>query len=51
MSRIGVFICHCGENISATVDCERVAKSASEMREWSLLPTINICVPTRDNHL
>ena len=31
MSRIGVFICHCGENISATVDCERVAKAASEM--------------------
>lgn len=31
MSKIGVFICHCGENISATVDCERVAKSASEM--------------------
>jgi len=26
MSRIGVFICHCGENISATVDCEKVAK-------------------------
>ena len=26
MSRIGVFICHCGENISRTVDVERVAK-------------------------
>jgi heterodisulfide reductase subunit A2 len=26
MSRIGVFICHCGENISATIDCEKVAK-------------------------
>jgi heterodisulfide reductase subunit A len=25
MSRIGVFICHCGENISATVDCSKVA--------------------------
>ncbi len=24
MSRIGVFICHCGENISRTVDVERV---------------------------
>ena len=23
MSKIGVFICHCGENISATVDCEK----------------------------
>ncbi len=29
MSRIGVFICHCGENISATVNCEAVAKAAS----------------------
>ena len=25
MSRIGVFICHCGENIGSTVDCTRVA--------------------------
>ena len=29
MSRIGVFICHCGENISATVDCAKVAEAAS----------------------
>jgi heterodisulfide reductase subunit A len=28
MSKIGVFVCHCGENISATVDCEKVAKIA-----------------------
>jgi heterodisulfide reductase subunit A len=27
MSRIGVFICHCGENIGRTVDCARVAQS------------------------
>ena len=31
MSKIGVFICHCGENISATVDCARVAQAAAEM--------------------
>jgi heterodisulfide reductase subunit A2 len=30
MARIGVFICHCGENIGATVDCEKVARMASE---------------------
>jgi heterodisulfide reductase subunit A2 len=30
MARIGVFICHCGENIGATVDCEKVALAASE---------------------
>lgn len=29
MSRIGVFVCHCGENISATVDCAKVAQTAS----------------------
>ena len=28
MSRIGVFVCHCGENISRTVDVERVAAAA-----------------------
>jgi heterodisulfide reductase subunit A len=31
MSRIGVFICHCGENISATVDCGRVAEVAGNL--------------------
>jgi heterodisulfide reductase subunit A len=30
MSKIGVFICHCGENISATVDCEKVARVAGD---------------------
>ena len=29
MSRIGVFICHCGENISSTVDCGQVAKACA----------------------
>jgi len=28
MSRIGVFVCHCGENIARTVDVERVAEAA-----------------------
>ena len=31
MSRIGVFICHCGENIGGTVDCEKVAKTVASM--------------------
>src|SRR5512136_2470042 len=30
MARIGVFICHCGENIGATVDCAAVAKAAAD---------------------
>ena len=29
MSKIGVFVCHCGENISSTVDCEKVAETAA----------------------
>jgi heterodisulfide reductase subunit A len=31
MSKIGVFVCHCGENISRTVDVERVARAAEEI--------------------
>jgi heterodisulfide reductase subunit A len=30
MSKIGVFVCHCGDNISATVDCAKVAEAASK---------------------
>lgn len=30
MSKIGVFVCHCGENISATVDCAEVAERLGE---------------------
>ncbi len=29
MARIGVFICHCGENIASTVDCGKVAEISS----------------------
>ncbi|KAF0214885.1 MAG: heterodisulfide reductase subunit, partial [Geobacteraceae bacterium] len=31
MSRIGVFVCHCGENISRTVDVEKVAAAAGQL--------------------
>lgn len=31
MPRIGVFVCHCGLNIAATVDVEKVAKEASNI--------------------
>ena len=31
MSRIGVFVCHCGENISRTVDVERVAAEIGKL--------------------
>jgi len=31
MMRIGVFVCHCGENIGKTVDCPTVAKEAIKL--------------------
>jgi heterodisulfide reductase subunit A len=31
MSRIGVFVCHCGENIGRTVDCEKVAQALADL--------------------
>jgi len=31
MARIGVFVCHCGENISATVNCKKVAEEAADI--------------------
>lgn len=31
MSRIGVFTCHCGENISATVNCAKVAEEIGKL--------------------
>jgi heterodisulfide reductase subunit A2 len=31
MSKIGVFVCHCGENISATVDCAKVAETSGNL--------------------
>ncbi len=30
MARIGVFVCHCGENIGRTVDCARVAEALKD---------------------
>ena len=31
MARLGVFLCHCGENIGRTVDCAAVAEAAKKM--------------------
>ena len=31
MARVGVFICHCGENIGRTVDCPAVAEAAGHL--------------------
>jgi len=31
MARVGVFVCHCGENIARTVDCPGVAAAAANL--------------------
>jgi len=33
MKRVGVFVCHCGTNIAATVDCEKVVEAARQIPE------------------
>ena len=38
MSKIGVFICHCGENIGATIDCEKVAAEAAKFDGVAFAP-------------
>ena len=41
MSRIGVFVCHCGTNIAATVDVEAVAEAARVMPNVAFATTNN----------
>ena len=33
MRRIGVFVCHCGTNIAATVDVKTVAETLAKSRQ------------------
>jgi len=30
--RIGVFVCHCGSNIGGVIDCEKIAKAVSDLK-------------------
>ena len=48
MQRIGVFVCHCGSNIAATVDVKRVAEMALMEPGVVMQKTISICVPKPD---
>ena len=45
--KIGVFICHCGENISSTVDCPRVARECENFSGVEYSTDTNICVRIR----
>lgn len=44
MQRIGVFVCHCGSNIAATVDVKKVVEMVLQEPEWFMQRTISICV-------
>lgn len=47
MSKIGVFICHCGTNIGGVIDIDRVVEFAKTLPGSRLVLTINTCVLTR----
>ena len=50
MQRIGVFVCHCGSNIAATVDVKKKSwKSSARSLAWSMQKIISICVPKQDS--
>ena len=52
MSRIGVFVCHCGTNIAGTVDVEAVADAARA--RCPTLPTrapISTCARRRQDYI
>ena len=49
MQRIGVFVCHCGSNIAATVDVKKVVEMAKMEPELSMRKIISICVPKPDS--
>jgi len=38
--RIGVYVCHCGLNIAQTVDCEKVAESATYLDDVVVAKTV-----------
>jgi heterodisulfide reductase subunit A-like polyferredoxin len=47
MSKIGVFVCHCGHNIASAVDVRQWWIRFSNTTTLCLLSIINICAPTR----
>ena len=45
MQRIGVFVCHCGSNIAATVDVEKVVQAARGVPGVVCAQDTGTCVP------
>ena len=48
MQRIGVFVCHCGTNIAATVDVKKVVEMALHEPGVFMRRIINICARKPD---
>ncbi len=44
--KIGVYVCHCGGNISDEVDVEKVCERAGKMPEWPWPGPTCSCAPT-----
>ena len=56
MQRIGVFVCHCGSNIAATVDVKKVVEIIAKepgsrklsvkkiSQEWLSVPVLRVCM-------
>lgn len=45
--RIGVYICHCGGNISNTVDMEKVKEAASKLEDVRVVETVDYLCSTQ----
>ena len=48
MQRIGVFVCHCGTNIAATVDVNKVVEMAAKEPGVVHAEDISTCAPKQD---
>ena len=50
MQRIGVFVCHCGSNIAATVDVKKVVELAAKepgvvhAEDYQYIPVPRVCM-------
>ena len=49
--RIGVYICHCGGNISDTVDVERVKEEISKLKDVKVVETVEYLCSTQGQNL
>ena len=48
--KVGLYICHCGTNISKMVDVAYIAEKMTEHPNVEVSNTINLCVLNRDRN-